>query len=209
MDFSRPLAVITPTLDGDVLAALARAETEFAGREVHRAVGHSSHSGVRRCLERLVAEGIVLERPAGNALLYRLNREHLAAPYVEALATLRPQLFERLRVTIADWKIEPAIAAVFGSVARGEAGSDSDLDIFLLRPSGIEEDDSLWREQVIALEQSASAWTGNDTRTLEYSESELARLRREEPVIGEIFSDGIVLAGDLRKLRPMTTRRRK
>ena len=208
MDFRHPLSVVTPTLDGDVLAVLARADTEFSGRELHRALGHSSHTGVRRCLERLVAVGIVLERSAGNALLYRLNRDHLAAPQIEALATLRLQLFERLRETVAAWEIRPALAAVFGSVARGEAGIDSDLDIFLLRPTGIDEDDPIWRDQVTALEQASSAWTGNDARSLEYSQSELPRLQREEPVIAEIAADGIVLAGNLRDLRPTATKSR-
>lgn len=208
MDFRHPLSVVTPTLDGDVLTVLARADTEFSGREVHRALGHSSHTGVRRCLERLVGVGIVLERSAGNALLYRLNRDHLAAPQVEALATLRLQLFERLRETVAAWKIRPALGAVFGSVARGEAGADSDLDIFLLRPAGIDQDDPVWRDQVIALEEAASAWTGNDARSLEYSQSELPRLRREEPVIAEIAADGIVLVGNLRDLRPTATKSR-
>jgi hypothetical protein len=200
VNFRHPLAVVTPTLDGDVLAVLARADTEFSGREVHRALGHSSHTGVRRCLVRLVGEGIVLERRAGNALLYRLNRDHLAAPQIEALAALRMRFFERLRETVAAWEIKPALAAVFGSVARGEADAGSDIDIFLLRPSGVHEDDSVWREQVMALEESASAWTGNDARSLEYSQSDLPRLRREESVIAEIAADGIAIAGNLREV---------
>jgi hypothetical protein len=208
MNLRRPLAVVTPTLDGDVLAVLARAEIEFSGREVHRAIGHSSHTGVRRCLERLVSEGIVLERRAGNALLYRLNRDHLAAPHIEALATLRLQLFERLRETIASWEIQPLMAAVFGSVARGEAEAEGDLDLFLLRPKGVGEDDPVWHGQVSSLEQSATAWTGNDARTLEYGESELPRLRRDDPVVAEIASDGIVLAGNLRDLRRGGTRQK-
>jgi predicted nucleotidyltransferase len=201
MDFRHPLSVVTPTLDGDVLAVLARAETEFSGREVHRALGHASHTGVRRCLERLVEVGIVLERRAGNALLYRLNRDHLAAPQIEALATLRLQFFERLREAVFAWEIKPAMAAVFGSVARGQADASSDIDLFLLRPKEVDEGEPIWRDQVMALEQAASAWTGNDVRSLEYSESELPRLRREAPVIGQIAEDGIAIAGDLRDLR--------
>jgi predicted nucleotidyltransferase len=200
VDFRHPLGVVTPTLDGDVLAVLARADVELSGREVHRALGRGSHTGVRRCLSRLVEEGIVLERPAGNALLYRLNRDHLAAPQIEALAALRLQLFERLRETIRAWNVSPAVAAVFGSVARGDANAGSDLDILVIRPAAVEADDEAWRDQVMALEESASSWTGNDARSLEYSETELPRLRAEEPLIAEIASEGVALAGDLRDL---------
>ena len=42
MDFRRPLHVVTPTLDGDVFAALSGGEIEVSGRELHRLVGHSS-----------------------------------------------------------------------------------------------------------------------------------------------------------------------
>ncbi|HVW88676.1 MAG TPA: nucleotidyltransferase domain-containing protein [Gaiellaceae bacterium] len=200
MDFRHPLGVVTPTLDGDVLAVLARADVELSGREVQRALGRGSHTGVRRCLTRLVHEGIVLERPAGNALLYRLNRDHLAAPQIEALAVLRLRLFEQLRAAIRAWDVPPALAAVFGSVARGDADAGSDLDILVIRPAGVDDDDEVWRDQVMALERSASSWTGNDCRALEYAQTELPRLRVEEPVIAEIAADGIALAGNLRDL---------
>jgi predicted nucleotidyltransferase len=200
VNVDRPLRVVTPTLDGDVLSVLARAEVEFSGREIHRALGHASHTGVRRCLRRLVEQGIVLERQAGNALLYRLNRDHLAAPLIEGLATLRLQLFERLRSTIADWRIQPAAAAVFGSVARGDSDERSDLDLFLLRPAAVTEDEETWRDQTARLEDAASRWTGNDTRVLEYSESELPTIRRTERVLQDVVADGIVLAGSLNLL---------
>jgi hypothetical protein len=78
MDFSRPLGVVSPTLDGDVLTVLAAADEEFSGRRIQRLLGHSSEPGVRKAAERLVEQGVVLRRPAGRAKLYRLNRQHLA-----------------------------------------------------------------------------------------------------------------------------------
>ena len=39
MDLARPLAVVSPTVDADVLAHLAGAEAEFTGRQVHQVAG--------------------------------------------------------------------------------------------------------------------------------------------------------------------------
>jgi hypothetical protein len=198
MDFRRPLAVVTPTLDGDVLRVLVGVDAELTGAQVHRLVGHSSVAGVRRVLIRLSEQGIVDVRGAGAAKLYRLNREHVAARWVEGLAGLRSQVVERLRTHIGGWEIAPVVAALFGSVARGEAAPRSDLDIFLVRPTAADED--AWSDQTASIAAAATRWTGNDARTLEVGEDELADLA-DEPVIHDILEHGIELAGSLRTLR--------
>lgn len=201
MDFSRPLQTVTPTLDGDVLAVLARVEEDLSGRQVHRLVGHSSEHGVRKALDRLAGQGIVQSRRAGQARLYRLNREHLAAPYVERLAFLTDELVTRLREATAHWEIKPVAALLFGSVAQGRARPQSDLDLLVVRPTGCDEDAPVWRDQVAELQRSATAWTGNDARVLEYGEEELEQgLGRREPVLAGALRDGTVIAGSRRLL---------
>ena len=205
MNLSNPLRLITPTLEGEVLTVLARADHEFTGREVQRAVG-ASQDAVRLALRRLDTQGIVQSRPAGRAILFSLNRDHLAAPLIKSLATLRQDLFDRLRELIAGWQIAPGAAAVFGSVARNESDEQSDLDLFVLRPAGVEVDDPAWRDQLHLLQEKASVWTGNDARILEFGEAELADLAGEEPVLASIAREGIVLAGSLAALRPAERR---
>jgi|SRR6476646_4820413 len=200
MDFRRPLTVVTPTLDGDVLAVLAGANEEFSGRRIHRVVAHGSENGIRNAADRLVEQGLVLRRRAGRANFYALNREHLAAPYVEGLASLRGQLVDGLRHTISSWDPVPHSALIFGSVARGEAGSSSDLDLLVVRPLEVSEDVDKWREQLGHLEDLGTAWTGNDTRILEYDEGELRNVAARR-VVEEALADGIELYGSRRSLR--------
>lgn len=200
MDFRRPLTVVTPTLDGDVLAVLAGADAEFSGRHIHRMVSSGSENGVRNAAERLVEQGVVSSRRAGRANLYRLNRDHLAAPYIEALATLRVQLFERLRSVISAWDVPPRWAMVFGSVARGEAGPLSDLDILVVRSRDVSEDSAEWGGQLGLLEDLAAAWTGNETRILEYSEDELGDAA-VVAVLESALAEGIELYGSRHSLR--------
>ncbi len=200
MDYRRPLLVVTPTLDGDVLAALARAEIELTGRELARHMGHGSPEGVRRAADRLVSQGTLLRRTAGAAHLYRLNRDHLAAPWIEGLAGLREQLIERLRSLLSGWEQPAKVALLFGSVARGEASADSDLDLLIVRARECDPDSDDWRSQLLDLEQSATAWTGNDARVLEYGEQELADTA-DERLLTEVLRDGIELSGSRRTLR--------
>jgi predicted nucleotidyltransferase len=196
VNLGRPFQVIGPTLDGDVLAALARADRALTGRALERETG-GSHGGVQRALEHLVAEGIVTQEPAGRAHLYRLNRDHLASPHVEALAALRLELIRRLRAAIGRWTVQPAASALFGSAARGDAGRDSDVDLLVVRPGGIAGDEPEWRRQLAELQSSVSTWTGNDARVLEYGAEEVDP---GEPVLEAAAREGIELSGSLRRL---------
>jgi predicted nucleotidyltransferase len=147
MDVSHPFTALMPGLDSAVLSVLARTTRAQTGREVALAAGRSP-SGVRSVLDRLAEQGFVDSERAGRAYVYTLNREHLAAPAVEALAGLRPALADRLRREIAGWRIAPSHASLFGSAARGDGDAASDVDLFIVRPGGIEAEDATWRDQL-------------------------------------------------------------
>jgi hypothetical protein len=198
MDFAHLFRVVSPTLDGDVLAVLAGAEEAFSGRRVHRLVGHGSEPGIRKAVERLVEQGIVLRTQAGQAKLYRLNRQHVSAEGIALLAAARSELVARLREKISLWEEPPRCAVLFGSVARREAGPHSDLDLLIIRPSIIDEDSAVWTKQLASLEQAATAWTGNDARIVELAENELTQAR---PLLENALRDGIKLFGSLRVIR--------
>jgi hypothetical protein len=200
MDFRRPLQAITPTLDGDVLGVLARADTEMTGRELQRVIGHGSHQGIRNAADRLAGQGVVLRRSAGSANLYQLNRDHVAASWIEGLATLPAQVLGRLRDAINGWEQPPTLVVLFGSVARGDATPDSDLDLLVVRPAGCDPDEPTWRRQLSQLQSNGTEWTGNDTRVLEFGEGELQD-PGAGPVLADAARDGIELYGTMRLLR--------
>lgn len=204
MDFREPHLVVGSTLDAALLMVLARAETQFTGRELAHRIGRESHGGVLLALRRLTKQGIVLQGEAGRAKLYRLNRDHVAAPWIQGLTGLRQQLMDRIRNQISSWTIQPRAAAVFGSVARGEAGPESDLDLFLLRPSLT--DMEVWDEQVGALTDAITRWSGNICRELEFDENDLGLDVDLEPVIRDILDQGIEVAGSLATLRRLARR---
>ncbi len=206
MNFRRPLATVTPTLDGDVLTVLARGDVEFSGRELARRVARGSAEGVRRAADRLADEGVLSRRAVGGAHLYSLNRRHIAARWIEGLATLPEQLIERMRALVAAWREPAAMVFMFGSAARGEATADSDLDLLVIRRADCDADSESWRAQLLELQLTATAMSGNDTRILEAGEDELGP-GPLDAVLQEVVRDGIELLGSKHALKRLTRAR--
>jgi predicted nucleotidyltransferase len=196
VDTSKPYTAVCPTLDSEVLAVLAGTTRPLTGREVARLTGRASHRGVAEVLSRLVEHGLVERQEAGRALLYTLNREHLAAPAVEILAGMRAELLSRIRDLVGAWKTTAIHASIFGSAARGEGTTQSDIDLFVVRPDVVSDDDAQWREQLDELATNIERWTGNRASIAEAAESEIERLVAEDrPIVAELRSDAIAIGG--------------
>ena len=165
-------------------------------REVARLVCAGSQPTVNAALRRLAEEGLLHAEEAGNAYLYTLNRDHLAAPALEQLADIRSELERRLRAQIAESEIAPAHVSIFGSAARSDGDTRSDVDNFVVRPEHVAEDDPRWRAQLERLSDQVYAWTGNHAALSEVSAADVGSLLRERPpVVEELRRDAITLAG--------------
>lgn len=196
LNLSHPLELLSHPVDGRILEVLAGADASFTGRQIHALIGEGSVAGVQLGLARLRHQGIVLAEPAGRAVLYRLNADHLAAPQVRGLAHLRYELLRRLRAELDAWDPRPAAAYLFGSSARRDSTASSDVDIFLVRPEAVSDPDLPgWRSRVEALSRSVTAWTGNDARVVEFGESEVSDVRNDS-LLRAVLDEGILLAGD-------------
>jgi predicted nucleotidyltransferase len=196
MMLSRPFRLVTPTVDGDVLAVLARADAAFTPPQVRDLIDMRSVEGVRNALRRLTAQGIVTRERYGNAYVYRLNRAHVAARHIIGLAESGDEVLQRMREQLATWSVPCEFAALFGSAATGAMTEESDIDVLVVRPDSVDvEADSSWHEQLAEFEQTSTSWTGNDTRVLELSAAEVATGVKRERVLRDIARDGIALSG--------------
>lgn len=206
MDLAQPLSSLIPTLEAETLTVLARSEQPLTGRRIADLARRGTHPAVQKVLDRLVSSGLVDVQPAGSARLYVLNREHLLAGPVLAAVVVRETLLARVRDAIASWQ-EPCIhASLFGSLARGEAGPESDIDVLVVRPAAVPGDDPAWQRQLRDLECRVSRWTGNSLAWFEITEDELTRALTgtEEPVVSSWREDALTLAGE--RLRPLLAR---
>jgi hypothetical protein len=192
-----PYMAVTGTgLEGEVLSVLAGTSKPLTGRELARLARRGSDRGLRLALNRLAEQGIVDTLAAPPAVLYSLNRDHVAAPVALALADLRGTLLARLRDRFAGWETPARHASLFGSAARADGDSSSDIDIFIVRAAEVSLEDPVWRRQLESLSRDATRWTGNHVGLSEVGEDELNALTATRPpVVEELQRDGITLAG--------------
>ena len=196
MDWTDPTRAITPTLDGAVLTVLAGVTEPLTGREVHRRARRGSAMGVSRVLGRLEEQGLVIGAAAAPARLYRLNRDHVAADVAVILRDLRSRRFGRIREDFSSWPVAPVSAVLFGSVARGDGDTDSDVDLLLVRAEGVADDSEPWATSVFELGQKIRRWCGNNASMLQADTAEISDMvARRAPIVESLTRDAIDLAG--------------
>ncbi|WP_353951721.1 nucleotidyltransferase domain-containing protein [Knoellia sp. S7-12] len=206
MDLSHPLSSIAPSLEAEALTVLARTATPLTGRRVAELARRGSHVRLSNALDRLAQQGLVEVEPAGRAKLYRLNREHLLVPAITAALDATIELRARLGEHISGWRVQAVHASLYGSMARGEAGPESDIDVLVVRSSRLSlKDAETWSGQLTHLESDVWRWSGN---TLSWFETTIADLKRSaaanEPIFASWREDSIHLAGE--PLTPMLRR---
>ncbi|MGN6203242.1 MAG: nucleotidyltransferase domain-containing protein [Solirubrobacterales bacterium] len=196
MDLAHPYTALCSPLEGGALSVLAGTTRPMTGREIARLMGRSSHSGVLIALNRLADHGVVEREEAGRALLFTLNREHLVAPAVDVLAHMRTEVIDRLRSEVGAWEIAAAHVSLFGSFARGEGNTESDIDLLVIRPKKVKSENPRWREQLDLLARQVRRWTGNPAGIVEVGKGEIPQLREEAPpILEELRNDAITVVG--------------
>lgn len=203
MQFQHPLSVVTPTLDGDVLTALAHAEAWFTANQLQRVMPRAwSTEGIRKTLRRLTEQGIVDAEQVGRASHFRLNREHLAARPVIELANLRAALVTRIGDELRNAQQPPVYGAIFGSAARGDMRPDSDIDIFVVTSN--ETDPVWWETFTDRISRQLTRWTGNDARVFHLQESAArSAAATGDPVLLSVAREGIAVTGEPNWMRTL------
>ena len=147
-------------------------------------------------LPELVALGLVERREAPPSALFTLVDEHVAGRLVRMLSRSREAVLEELGALAGQMHPSPVSVVVFGSLARGDADRFSDVDVVLVRPSSILEDDEPWASSVDAWRGAAGRLTGNPVHAVEVDVAEVARrLRRPSALWADVRREGVGVHG--------------
>lgn len=202
MDFVRPIEAIVPGAQGRVLAVLSETTAELNLRTIAQLAG-ISQAQASRLLPDLVALGVIERREVPPASLFRLVPEHIASQALLALARATDTVLHEMGRLAGALPRSPVSVIVFGSFARREAETDSDIDLVVIRPEEVDEDDDQWSASLEVWRRDVRRLTGNSVEILEVSTAEAAtKLAGRTQVWADIRRDGRVVHGrSLEELR--------
>jgi predicted nucleotidyltransferase len=205
VDFAGPVQALIPGAQGRILAVLAQTSAELNLRTLARLSGVSL-AQASRVMPGLVELGVVERREVPPSALFHLVEGHVASRAVRALANARATVLEELGSSAGELSPPPVSVVVFGSLARGEAGATSDVDVVVVRPEHVDEEDDAWHAGLERWRQKALQLTGNRVEVLEVGEADAARfLRSRRPLWVDVKREGVVVFG--RPLRELEARR--
>ena len=193
MNLAEPYDLVVSGSTAAVLRVLIGAETSFSIRKTARIAGISVPQAMR-VLNHLSDRGLVLVEQAGRSRMCRFNKGHLASNAVVELITLRTRIIQAIGDEISTWALKPMHSSLFGSAARKDGGVESDLDVLIVRPGKVFENQ--WEEQKYVSGLNVREKTGNAVSWFDISLTELKSAKAAaEPIFLEWEREGITLTG--------------
>lgn len=194
MDFRHPIEAVIPGAQGRVLAVLLNSTGDLNLRNIARIAGVSA-AQVSRVLPELVNLGLAERREVPPSSLFRLVPEHIASKSLLALANARRGVFAELRLLAESVHPQPTSMIAFGSVARGDSEAESDLDLVIVRPAELL-DENQWVDSLEKFRISVQRLCGNRVELLEVDSTEIAtRLASQTGVWNDVRREGIAVFG--------------
>lgn len=132
MRIDATLDALFPTIRAGVLSAtLLQSERWWFMTELARQLGVTP-SSLQRELEALVGSGILLRRQDGRRTFYKANTESPVFPEMKGLIEKTAGIVPALKTELERFDERIELALLYGSVARGEEKSCSDVDLMIV-----------------------------------------------------------------------------
>jgi predicted nucleotidyltransferase len=176
-----------------LLAVLARTTGPMTLRQLARVSGVSL-TRTQHWVHHWADRGVVIQQPAGRAIMCTLNREHILTASLVMLADSGKAMSSAIAAEISTWKFAPISVAAFGSFARGDGRVDSDIDLFVVHEA---RDVDAWHEQLLASAERLRLKLGNRIEWYDVTSVEWHNMKSaKEPLVAELASDVIHIFGD-------------
>lgn len=142
---------------------------DYHVRELARQTG-TAPGTLHKELARLAATGLLLRKEQGNQVRYQANQQCPVFPELAGL--LRKTTGAAEILTTALTPLQPFLALIFGSVARGTETANSDVDVLIIADVGFAD--------VVAATYPAQAELGREINPVVYSAQEFKRRVQEQ-----------------------------
>jgi predicted nucleotidyltransferase len=124
---------------GALLALLyGRADQSFYTRQIAREVD-ASVGAVQRELENLSKVGLIVRKSVGSQVFYQANRNAPIFREMQALVNKTVGIFSILQAALHPLSKRIVVAFVYGSVAREEETTQSDIDLMVVGKATLDE----------------------------------------------------------------------
>ena len=130
------MSSISALFSSDVLVKilaifLMNPDQEYYQAEIHTRVGGALRN-VQKMLLKLEKPGLITQFKRGKMAYYRVNREHPAFQDLKHLFLKTISIGDVIRDGLQEVADKVELAFIFGSYAKGEEASHSDIDVFIL-----------------------------------------------------------------------------
>jgi predicted nucleotidyltransferase len=191
---------------GDVLFGQTRAgilsllyshpDESFYIRDIARRLP-ASVGAVQRELQTLSRVGLVTRSKIGNQVFFQINQNSAVFREMRVLVAKTVGIFHVLRAALENLAKRIAVAFVYGSIARGEETSSSDVDLMIIGEATLDE--------VIAQLEGIETALGRTVNPTVYSPAEYgSKLRSRNHFLSTVGKGAkVFLLGDEDELRKM------
>ncbi|MBU1854069.1 MAG: nucleotidyltransferase domain-containing protein [Candidatus Omnitrophica bacterium] len=119
-----------------ILRFLFAEKDEHTGRGIAKGIGMSA-SSTYKTLQEMKGEGLISVRKKGNAILYKLQEDNyivkrLLGPLFKKEESIYDEVISVIKRNLLQMKKKIVSIAIFGSVARKEETSKSDIDMVII-----------------------------------------------------------------------------
>ena len=170
-------------------------DIELHMREIERRSGYAIGT-IQSELKKLLRLDLVISRRDGNRLYYRANKDHPLYPEIQRIVLKTAGLVEVLRRSLKKESVIK-IAFVFGSIAREEEKSASDVDLVVIGKLGL--------RKLSGLLSGIPEQIGREINPHVFSEKELKdRIAQKEHFITQVIKEPkIFIIGSENELKAM------
>jgi len=171
-----------------------RPERSFYLRQVIRSLGIGQGS-VQRELARLAGAGLLVRTRVGSQVHYQANAASPVFSELKSLMVKSAGVGDVLREALAPLAEQMQVAFLYGSLARGDGGAESDVDVMVIG-------DASFGDVVSAL-QPAQEVIGREVNPSVYSAKEFsAKLRAKHHFLSSVVAASkVFLAGSEHELK--------